>query len=366
MNSGNLPSRPDVDQLRRKAKELLAAASDGEPAALARIRAVDERVILASAQLVIARDHGFGSWPDLVAATRQGPGGSADPEQRRQSAGAWLAVRYPGPDDEHYLIQMQQLPASGRRLGLVLISPTLRAHTVDEVYDLAAELCIARDLVFWLGPDTATPPGPWPLPDPDRVQDTAVDGSTHDRATQQRRPTLEQRGLTQERLEAAGSVAGQIARGQIQTAPDVLAVARAEDVCVSLLRISPGSGTSAEDLGLVLLWWRRDGRWRPTGTATRTDQLPAHRVLEAGSPRPRGPHGKTWHHVVGHTATPDEPLTMRLGHRTAQISIGIDGYFLGVMENTTDDHHQATIDELPDPEPTENHPDDNPQMDSRQ
>ena len=46
-----LPDRPDLDQLRRQARELLRAAADGEPRAVARLRAVSERVTLSAAQL---------------------------------------------------------------------------------------------------------------------------------------------------------------------------------------------------------------------------------------------------------------------------------------------------------------------------
>ena len=62
-----LPGRPNLDQLRRQARELLRAAADGEPAALARIRAFSDRVSLSAAQLAVAREHGFASWPALHA-----------------------------------------------------------------------------------------------------------------------------------------------------------------------------------------------------------------------------------------------------------------------------------------------------------
>jgi ankyrin repeat protein len=60
-----LPARPDLEQLRHQAKDLLREATRGEPAALARIHAVSDRLILASAQLAIAREYGFDSWPKL-------------------------------------------------------------------------------------------------------------------------------------------------------------------------------------------------------------------------------------------------------------------------------------------------------------
>jgi hypothetical protein len=56
-----LPGRPDIDQLRRQARELLRAARGGDPHALSRLRAVSERVTLSAAQLALAREHGFPS-----------------------------------------------------------------------------------------------------------------------------------------------------------------------------------------------------------------------------------------------------------------------------------------------------------------
>ena len=61
----DLPERADIGQLRRKARELLRAAVAGEPETLARLSAVSERPTLAAAQLAIAREHGFRSWPAL-------------------------------------------------------------------------------------------------------------------------------------------------------------------------------------------------------------------------------------------------------------------------------------------------------------
>jgi ankyrin repeat protein len=62
------PSRKEIDvnleQLRKQAKELVRAARAGDPAARARL--ADLPVRLASAQLVLAREHGYPSWPALV------------------------------------------------------------------------------------------------------------------------------------------------------------------------------------------------------------------------------------------------------------------------------------------------------------
>jgi hypothetical protein len=61
----DLPARPDFDQLRRRAKDLLQAAKAGDADALQRVRAVSENVELASAQLALARECGFASWSKL-------------------------------------------------------------------------------------------------------------------------------------------------------------------------------------------------------------------------------------------------------------------------------------------------------------
>jgi len=60
-----LPVRPDLDQLRHQAKDLLHAAQRGDPEATARIRVVSGQVMLSSAQLAVAREYGFASWARL-------------------------------------------------------------------------------------------------------------------------------------------------------------------------------------------------------------------------------------------------------------------------------------------------------------
>ena len=62
-----LPARSDLEQLRRQVKDLLRAARNGDADALGRLRAVSDRLTLASAQLALAREYGFASWPKLKA-----------------------------------------------------------------------------------------------------------------------------------------------------------------------------------------------------------------------------------------------------------------------------------------------------------
>jgi ATP-dependent Clp protease adapter protein ClpS/tetratricopeptide (TPR) repeat protein len=78
-----LPARPDLAQERRRAKDLLKAVRSGDSAAIARFRSQHPRhaaltpgrlaadVQLSDAQLVIAREYGFASWPSLKAHIEQ-------------------------------------------------------------------------------------------------------------------------------------------------------------------------------------------------------------------------------------------------------------------------------------------------------
>ncbi len=64
----SLPDRPDMAQLRRQAKELYRSAAGGDPEGIRRLLAVSERSTLNAAQLALAREHGFSSWPQMCAA----------------------------------------------------------------------------------------------------------------------------------------------------------------------------------------------------------------------------------------------------------------------------------------------------------
>jgi hypothetical protein len=81
MSEQALPERPNVGQLRRLAKELRAAARAWDPGAVERLRKhVDDdpaTVSLSVAQLVVAREHGFASWPRLMEQVEARRGGLA-------------------------------------------------------------------------------------------------------------------------------------------------------------------------------------------------------------------------------------------------------------------------------------------------
>jgi ankyrin repeat protein len=66
-----LPAAPSLEQLRNRARDLQRAHRAGDPDARARVAAhdapVQEPLQLSTAQLVVAREHGFPSWPRLRA-----------------------------------------------------------------------------------------------------------------------------------------------------------------------------------------------------------------------------------------------------------------------------------------------------------
>lgn len=66
-----LPDRPNLDQLRRQAKELRDAAAAGDPRAVKRLLKFGANITLSTAQLAIARRYGFSSWPRLNVEVRR-------------------------------------------------------------------------------------------------------------------------------------------------------------------------------------------------------------------------------------------------------------------------------------------------------
>src|SRR5258708_27991849 len=80
-----LPGRPDLDQLRRQARELLRAAAASDEQALGRISVVSQKQTLSAAQLAIAREYGFASWPKLRAAVLRRQAGT-EPDTGAETA----------------------------------------------------------------------------------------------------------------------------------------------------------------------------------------------------------------------------------------------------------------------------------------
>jgi GNAT superfamily N-acetyltransferase len=66
-----LRPHPNLDQLRRQARELLRAAKSGEADAAQQFARLHVPVTLSGAQLALAREHGYPSWPKLKEAAER-------------------------------------------------------------------------------------------------------------------------------------------------------------------------------------------------------------------------------------------------------------------------------------------------------
>jgi len=79
MPARELPAHPDLEQYKKQAKELLQASKAGAPEALARMQKYPRRarLTLADAQFVMAREHGFESWPRFAQRIRTLAGGDS-------------------------------------------------------------------------------------------------------------------------------------------------------------------------------------------------------------------------------------------------------------------------------------------------
>jgi len=157
-----LPDRPNLDQLRRQARELLRAAADGEPAALTRIRAFSQRVSLSAAQLAVAREYGFASWPALhaeverrLAGLPSGEGGAGRAETSWSFGGASpvetaAGTLYPGglvAGADRAFLDASLMPTGQTQERLALppppISSSARAARGEAIRDLAGAIIAA-------------------------------------------------------------------------------------------------------------------------------------------------------------------------------------------------------------------------------
>jgi hypothetical protein len=134
-----LPDHPNLDQLRHQARELHRAAVAGEEPALRRLRPVSGKVTLSAAQLALAREYGFASWPRL----------KAEVERRRQSgppvppaqARAVRPVADPTDGDPDDLVDGQY--ADRPRLRAVLDAVLAAAPTLGPVTVQARRTCVS-------------------------------------------------------------------------------------------------------------------------------------------------------------------------------------------------------------------------------
>ena len=98
--SRHLPQHPNLDHLKKQAKDLLSEALQRDPAAK-----------LADAQHALAREYGFASWPKLKAHVEQ-LAGAAPPEKPSPLVGEWTAnlsksIRHPASQFRSARLQVE-------------------------------------------------------------------------------------------------------------------------------------------------------------------------------------------------------------------------------------------------------------------
>jgi WD40 repeat protein len=114
MPAKKLPARPNLDQYRKRAKDLLKSYEAGHPDALSRIRqhhprfnkatcAIDGAVLrLSDAQWVIAREHGFESWAKFAGHIRRIPARDSGTRATQQSRFELFSISLDIRTDELY------------------------------------------------------------------------------------------------------------------------------------------------------------------------------------------------------------------------------------------------------------------------
>ena len=149
-----LPECPSLEQLRKQAKELLRQLRTGDTSATTRLHTYKPDVsnpILADAQYVLAREHGFESWPKLVHHIQQSP----DVEQHRRIAQDFLAVHNSADVDAatrlndlfHSTLNIQQIRdfIRDKLFNLPDTQPRLNNFTLSDAQDVVARLYGFKD-----------------------------------------------------------------------------------------------------------------------------------------------------------------------------------------------------------------------------
>jgi len=149
-----LPARPSLAFERKEAKALLRRLRAGDPEAVARARArhptlpgVPDRIHLSDAQLVLAREYGFASWPRLVRYF-----GDAERVGQRHRSETSVSGFLDWQEDSHEQAARSLLAGhrrQSRRAGRALAAyvPRFYCKPLDEVF--AAEVTEAEARLAW-------------------------------------------------------------------------------------------------------------------------------------------------------------------------------------------------------------------------
>jgi Family of unknown function (DUF5990)/Domain of unknown function (DUF5655) len=138
-----LPDHPDLAQLRRQARELLRAAADGDADALRRVRQASEKTTLSTAQLTLAREYGFPSWPRLKdeAERRRAPAGAGEAAKQRFGHPDYLTAEARELIEGQYADRPQLRPILDAVLALL---PALGPATVQARKTIVSLVCPRR------------------------------------------------------------------------------------------------------------------------------------------------------------------------------------------------------------------------------
>jgi hypothetical protein len=145
VDNRNLPPRPSLVQLKHEAKDLLKAARSGGTEALSRLRDARPRLrqsgaSLADAQVVLAREYGFSSWPKLKA--------HVEGLQRVEERVTWLRQAFANADQ----------PTRERLLECVHTRERFQDYAPDatEISERDTRLVVANEAgySFWRGYET--------------------------------------------------------------------------------------------------------------------------------------------------------------------------------------------------------------------
>ncbi len=153
--SQELPAKPNLEYLKKQAKDLLREAQQGDPAAVARFQSFSapENLKLSDAQHALARDYGFASWPKLKEhveslARRLDPAEMLAAAVRASDAGKTAAVLQSHPELKAQLNEPMANYGAGMQPLLAAVQRSDRP-TIDVL--LAAGADIRARSRFWAG-----------------------------------------------------------------------------------------------------------------------------------------------------------------------------------------------------------------------
>jgi GNAT superfamily N-acetyltransferase len=190
-----LPDRPDLDQLRRQARDLQRAAAGGDPVAAARIGGGAARPALSAVQLALAREYGFASWPRLTAEVARRRAGAAAPRPSQEVAAPPSAAAPPARYRIRPAASLEELAVACDVIGAQIVPPLARGDR--RLQEVARRFPEDQPLMLVVREPTAPPARAAPLADAGRIVGGALAFRTGPRGVTLRMIGLEPRARGQ-------------------------------------------------------------------------------------------------------------------------------------------------------------------------